>query len=438
MSQQRSLVMMGIGGILALSASLPVAWGAPTQVKPPECYKFKSFDSPAASPEVSEQEEIWCYRELDKPQGARIVYNIDEQGHTRPELTIMIEADGSIVHGSILAGHFSVHRIPGYRGVISFNPLPVPLTPPKDAERFAPPITPSSLQSMDTAIEVLTTYPIRTQETGAITEGTFNVSVAEEALPWKAFWFPYSSGKLHNGSDSPMAKFDRFVKARTGVNIGAQKWEKRNHRYTGVKWAGHCNGWAAASVLRREPRMPWTDPISGVTFTPNDIKGLLIARDYCPKMLFFGHRNWGAGSGAGDIQAHLFHNTLTYYIGQLGKPVLMDMMSTSPVENRVLSGYKMKVVRQKTNLYMVTMELRVHSYDTKFTDDLGPAPYKDRTYRYKIWTDDTGKAIKGSWLTSNPDFLWVPVSPGSCKDGNPAVTETWVDAIYKSLSLPWK
>lgn len=399
-----------------------------------ECYKVKSQETPFAlltpDGDAPTREETWCYRELDEPADSTLVYHVDENGRSSPELSVIVESDGAIVHTSLLKGVRTVHRLKS-----NYNPLPIPLTPPDDAERVAVPISPSSIHTSNHALKVLTTSPIQTNDIAIRRDGKYHVSVAQESLPWRGYWYPHSSGRLHSGSNSPMAKFDAIVKKRTGIHPGAQSWERNNHAYTGINWAGHCNGWAAAAVLRKEPQKPWTDPISGVTFSVADIKGILMERDYCPKYLFFGRRYRGGG-GLSDISAEDFHNTITYYIGRLNKPLLMDYMRTEPVENRVVSGYVMDIEPLGNRSYRVTTTLTVHSYDAGITDALGVAADIKRDYKYEVWTNDKGQIESARWLSTNPDFFWIPIEPGDCKDKNPAITEAWIKAINAPIALP--
>ena len=110
---------------------------------------------------------------------------------------------------------------------------------------------------------------------------------------------------------------------RTETCPGAAAWESTNHRYQGTWWEGHCNGWAASSVLRVQPVASKRDPCSGLVFSVSEQKGLLAERDLC--------------------------------------------------------------------------------------------------------------IVGGSWFSDNPDFLWVPLSPGTCDENNPRVQETWLQAV---LNLP--
>jgi hypothetical protein len=317
----------------------------------------------------------------------------------------------------------------------NWSPLPAPLTPPADAEKVEEPISPSSAGSAEKTLSIFLSSSSNPEDIAVRTDGEVVVDVAPERLPWRGYWFPLKSGRLHAGSDSPLAKFDRFVQARSGRNPGAQRWEKANHAFAGVAWSGHCNGWAAASIMTKEPVKPWSDPISGVTFSVEDQKGILIERNYCPEMLFIGHRYRG-GSGLGDISALDFHNTITYYIGKLGKPVLVDIRRDAPVENRVFSGYKMTTKTVGVNVYEVTAEMHMHGYDSGWSDEIGVAHEEPKLYKYKIWTDAMGAVTKAQWLSTNPDFIWIPLASGTCSYQNPAVSENWVSTIGKPVPRP--
>lgn len=396
-----------------------------------DCYRIDTLDTPIATDAEIQRSDVWCYKEVDKPRGATLIFHVDSQGETRPELSLLVLRDGTYVHASLKKGEITVHRLRS-----TFNPLKVPLTPPDGAVRVPAPITPSSAGRTDEMIELFS-EEVPLENIAVNAPGEYTVSVPTEAMPWRGYWFPHSSGRLHHGPDSPLAKYDRYVQGRTGWDPASQAWEKINHAFHGTKWSGHCNGWAAASILRPEPKAPWTDPMTGVTFSVSEQKGLFIERDYCPNLLFFGHRNRDAeATGAGDISAAEFHQVVTYYIGQLGKPILMDKMSTSPVENRVVSGYQMKISEVSAGLYDVETVLKVHDYDLKMIDEPGVAPFEERTYRYRLQTDPVGHVLKGQWSSSNPDFLWVPLSPSRCDSQNPGITEHWVNTVGQELSLP--
>jgi len=220
------------------------------------------------------------------------------------------------------------------------------------------------------------------------------------------------------------------------VNPGAQDWEMRRHYYTGVNWEGHCNGWAAASILRKEPKWPIKDPYSDVTFTVADIKGLWIERDYCPRIAFFGSRYWGDGGDPRDIYPHVFHKVLVHYIGELRKPVLVDIRPDPSVENRVISGYEMTIQEVAPQTYLVDNYVMIHEYDNDLQDKVGIAPGSRHHFRYYLMTDEKGDPRDGYWLSLNPDFLWVPLSPGDCEDKNEVLEEFWINEILKYEKPP--
>ena len=73
-------------------------------------------------------------------------------------------------------------------------------------------------------------------------------------MPWSGYWWSRREGKLAKGwaghAESPMQRYDRYVMSRTGKNPGAQAWEQKHHyNPTAPSWWGHCNGWAAASIM---------------------------------------------------------------------------------------------------------------------------------------------------------------------------------------------
>jgi hypothetical protein len=420
-------VFLAVAGTLA-TATLGAAFGskdfvAKAQPKPAECYRISTGTPFGDDVSASAKNDIWCYRELEEPQGARVVYNIDSKGVTRPELSMMIEADGTIVHASLAGGQLTLHRLRG-----AFSPIGAPLTPPHDAERVPEPITASEA---DSGMKMFWDYGDVMIHVARVDQGTFNASVTPDLMPWRGYWFPYSSHRLDDGDKSPFAKYDAFVSRRAAAtNPGSQEWEKKNHYYHGISWSGHCNGWAAASVLSKEPKKPIKDPFSGVTFGVSDLKGLLIERHYCPKTVFYGSRADGISTNP-PLAASTFHNVLTYFIGELKKPVLMDLLPTATVENTVISGYSMNITKTGNNSYYVVATLKVHTYDNQAIEEPGEAPSSAREYAYNLITSDDGQVIGGSWVTANPDFIWVPLAPGDCDEKNKVIDQFWLDEINR-------
>jgi hypothetical protein len=42
-----------------------------------------------------------------------------------------------------------------------------------------------------------------------------------------------------------------------------------------------------------------------------------------------------------------------------------------------------------------------------------------------------GRPKSGQWLGRNPDFLWLPLAPGDCRDKNSVVHESWLKEIHR-------
>jgi hypothetical protein len=391
------------------------------------CYKFEVTDSPEMAASITHSHlETWCYKQLAQPMGAYFVYNADE-AKVRPEMSFVIEADGMMTHSSLAAGKLTNHRV----NVHEFNPFPVPAFPPHAMMSTA--VGEVDGVSAENVLRLLDEEP-STESTLAIQEGDSAAAVPAERLPFRGYWWPYHNAPLYGSSSSPLAKYDRYVSARTGSNPGARSWESSHHAYRDISWEGHCNGWAASAILRAEPKASHRDSTSGVTFSVSDMKGIVAEKDYCANVAFFGKRyNGRRGDDIRDIYPQVLHRVITYYVGQLGKPVAVDHHRDPSVDNHIISAYKMSIVKVNDTRFKVTMVATIHKYDGSRSNTPGVAPTYTQTYKYYLDTDASGNVTGGSWISTNPDFLWVPLSPTSCGSNNPRLSENYVEAI---LNLP--
>lgn len=396
---------------------------------PTTCYRILQPQSNLSPVPTMPREEIWCYQHLSYPIGSLFIYNADNE-EARPEMALVLSADGMITHGSLAAGKVTVHRVSAKH----FNPYSIPLSEPRDSPLASPQEVHVSPESLQKVLSLLTRPTSMRMELQSMAPGRLVASVPPEHLPWRGYWWAYLGLPLSGSANSPLAKYDRFVQAHSGKNPGAADWENNHHYFEGTFWSGHCNGWAASSILRKEPRTEKRDPASGTVFTVADQKGILAERDYCAMSAFFGHRyNGDPGDNLYEVNPTDFHRALTYYIGQLGKPVAIDYRRDEPVQNNIISGYQMDVVRTGDNTFSVTAVLTIHTYDDSRHYPPGVAPSYQKTYRYNLTQDSSGKLILGDWLTENPDFLWVPLSSPKCNQQNPQIDESWTQQI---LSLP--
>ena len=85
------------------------------------------------------------------------------------------------------------------------------------------------------------------------------------------------------------------------------EWERAEIRFSGVGWAGHCNGWAAAAILEPEPVEDRV--MNGITFTVADQKGLLTSYHFADAAA------WAVGSEDVDVAPADFHRQVTRWIG---------------------------------------------------------------------------------------------------------------------------
>jgi hypothetical protein len=397
----------------------------------PTCYSFTVPDGPEAETSIIENKEIWCYQQLSHPQGTLFVFNADTE-KVIPELSFTLDAEGIMTHTSMKQGVRTTHKVL----VKEFNPFTIPYNEPKGMPAVAPQyVDHAMLVSANEALRALSSS--NAQVASIDNFETLEMDIGEikenaDIMPWRGYWWAYNGRRLSNGSNSPMAKYDSFVKARVGKSPGSQSWENSRHRYHGVNWEGHCNGWAASAVLRPEPKFSKFDALSGRTFTAADQKGLLAETDYCVKHAFFGYRYRNENSNPRDIGAANFHKTLRYYIGTLKKPVAVDYQQLEPVDNNIISGYTMKIKKTGTRSYSVTAKVNIHKYDKTPSSEPGDAPIWTKTYSYRL-TEAADGSLTGSWTSSNPDFLWVPLASVDCDNNNPKINH---DRIQEILDLP--
>jgi hypothetical protein len=128
--------------------------------------------------------------------------------------------------------------------------------------------------------------------------------------PWSGWWWPANDlvyGPRLFDPDGPLARFDRFVETLGRPDPDTMEWERAEIRFVGVGWAGHCNGWAAASLLEPEPTEQ--RELNGVTFTVADQKGLLTSYHFADAAA------WAVGSEDQDASPADFHRQVTRWIG---------------------------------------------------------------------------------------------------------------------------
>ncbi|MGZ3649757.1 MAG: hypothetical protein ACXVCI_07855 [Bdellovibrionota bacterium] len=370
--------------------------------------------SPEREAHPSDRSERWCYRQVSGPAGGSYIYNADQE-KVRPEMALLRTSQGMINQGSLGAGVVRYLSVP-YR---KFNPFSVPLEEPRGRHPVPTPLSAAFNESADTVLALLQTA--KPEESAITTEGRFSASASYR--PWRGFWWPYKGLPMVR----PLSKLDSYARSRDGGSSAAA-WESSHHASHGIWWEGHCNGWAAAAILRPEPRSIRVDDASGESFRVSDLKGLVSEADYCAPSAFFGYRN----NDSSGVSPSDFHQALLHYIGQLHKPIAFNVDNNGPVDNRVISSYEMSMDRSGDG-YVVTTTIHFHYYDSSLSDAVGTAPMTSKTYRYTLVSgNDNEIAAGGTWLSDHPGFVWVPLSTGGrCREGNPKVNSSYVDALAR-------
>ncbi len=408
----------------------------------PECFRFKTLNTPEASflkKLDGRYLQDWCYQKRSVGgQNFVLIFNFDSE-KLKHELTSLVRLNQKgepefMSAGFLSQGKVSIERLPD----LDLNPYPAPLTL-LGAMQSGKRIT-NKLSQVDGELdEIFNEHYFQASESSLqeIQEGEYAASVPEKNKPFNGFWWSHAGVPLASGQNSPLGIIDAYQQARGMSKSRAVAWEQANHSDTVVPWGGHCNGWAASSVLFPEPTKTLYDPLTHIVITPYAQKGMLAEASYCVNTAFYGNRYWGNhGDDLYDIHPDLFHKTLSYYIQNLGKTVALDYARDAEIDNHVISGYHFSISKLGDRQFHVNATLTVHGYDIIQEDSIGQAVPYTRHYSYVLNTDGQGKIIGGKWdaTSDNPDFLWVALSSNPhCGGNNPNVDSDTVSKIISSL-----
>jgi len=247
--------------------------------------------------------------------------------------------------------------------------------------------------------------------------------------------WPQTPGQKNLYDDNgPLHHYDWYVWKTRGYNPETQGWQRQN-KSNGASWAGHCQAWAAASILTTEP------PAGGVThggvhFSHDTLEGLLTTVYETPTVEgFWGTRYNGASSGQAALDVldpAWMDYLLRYYVQQHGTSFVMDTDKGAPVWNFPVAGFNRReqdigngVRRVTTDVWFRSPTPDVAGYDAK--------TFFSKTYVYDLWNTSTG-ASNGRWVSDDhPDFAWRPGRP-QASDGagtlrNPRLDPAIVEEI---------
>ncbi|MCX6125847.1 MAG: hypothetical protein NTV34_14025 [Proteobacteria bacterium] len=355
---------------------------------------------------IAEETTSWCIAETNETN-LYVAFRVDTEsndGDIKPELTMLYELSES---GEI-ARITQASRVKDQLEYVSvdhpsFNPYPVDLSnrtndlvfePNYGATYFAgSPSIKDRLLGLVAPLINTSKMKRLVRKRNIFEEGQFTSMIPEDKHPYGAYWWPHSGLPLITGDYSPLAKYDRFVRGKTGVDPMSRKWESDNHSLQHVEWGGHCNGWAASSILHKEATtIKWSREINHVIL-PSDFNGMLAEASFCVDLAFYGHRyNGTAGEDLKDISPEKFHQVLLYYIDQIKKPIATDYVQGVSVDNHVIVGYDMTITKDATlpNTYNVINELSMYGYDVNRNEVIGKSTESyTRRFTYQLTTDDT-------------------------------------------------
>ena len=256
--------------------------------------------------------------------------------------------------------------------------------------------------------------------------GFESACVPDDMIPWSGYWWPDSRGALVNGysaEPSPFEKYDAYVKGYFPDEITKIGLE-REYDPDAEQWYGHCDHWAAASVLEPEPSFP--GQLKGIPFRVGDKKGLLTAF-YQGRFSYvtYGNPNYG-GDDTSDIYpggVQGFHQTLISYISIQGLPIIMDIDPGEAVWNHPAYRYEMNWTDSGDTR---NVQCKVWMAANNVSPDFVGTQELVKTYNYSLKIDGTGEILDsepGEWIgdsiNSHPDYLWFP--------GYVDVTTTYLD-----------
>jgi hypothetical protein len=265
-----------------------------------------------------------------------------------------------------------------------------------------------------------------------------------DKTPWSGWWWPADDGvagaHLYD-ANGPLARYDRLAAVRQRPDIQTRLWELRNVHLTGAvyTWAGHCNGWAAASLLEPEPTAPKT--VDGVTFSVADQKGLLSSWHFAD------NAEWVFGDDQDGVNAGDFHRALIQWIGG-GKRGFVVNAAFGADQIFNYPAYRFRLVYgpdasdpSKTHV-RATVWFADYNVDPNFVGTKNWPNDNGRTYEYYI-VGDRQNPSGGAWegvsasgaTYSRPWRIWYP-NPISRNESRPLVSPQLDYAVIKAITGP--
>jgi hypothetical protein len=233
---------------------------------------------------------------------------------------------------------------------------------------------------------------------------------------WSGYWWPMLTTRgwhLYDqtGPFTPLVKYGQA----TG-NYGPLNWERTYKLTTNPanNWWGHCNGWAAATVL--EPAEPKQSvQVRSTQFNTGEVKGLLTAiHQGDPVDLFRGRPHWSGGNYSTDLRALDFHRAVLYYMRDRKEGIIFNLSTKPEVWNYPAYYFRMSGVTDFSDSRRTFITVMMLFAD----DDVHPSYIGtkafSRTFTYWVMGDprDVYSSTAADWtgdsVTNHPQFVWHP------------------------------
>lgn len=229
--------------------------------------------------------------------------------------------------------------------------------------------------------------------------------------PWSGWWWPAATnvrGPHLFDSNGPLAKYDRFVSRNGADDPQTLEWEQKELRLD-VSWAGHCNGWAAAALLEREPTKD--REAGGISFGVADLKGLLVSYHFADSAAWL--------RGGEDLSPVDFHQQLVEWLGARKKGFVLTFRPTADEEVWSYPAYRFALTMSPDSLEpdVTHVQATVWLADNDVAADfVGLQTWRGdgQTYEYRLLgprdapTGGEWEGVSVSGRFAHPSSIWYP------------------------------
>jgi hypothetical protein len=213
------------------------------------------------------------------------------------------------------------------------------------------------------------------------------------------------------GPFTPLLKY-----GQASGNYGPLNWERRYKLTTdpSKNWWGHCNGWAAATILdRAEPRQSMQ--VGRTLFNSGEVKGLLCAiHQGDPVDIFRGKPHWTGGNSATDLRALDFHRAVLYYLRDRREGLILNLSLKPEVWNYPAYYFRMSGQTDFRDPRLTQVTTTLYFADNDVHPIFVGTDGFSRTFTYWVQGDprDVYNSVAAGWtgesVVNHPQFLWHP------------------------------